>query len=268
MLAAQFDDHDTVGRWMALHLAELIVAAQNPSTTTLEERQQIVETILKVWTHRPYYPARAPLEEFSNVFMALDRLGDDSPWKFSRLFDADTKMPDPSTSGLPLVTTCADLERLTRETLLRLIWLAAQDAKEKNQGWLEAAEKVASNLENEVTTTLWRLQRRVGRRGLRAAEGDPRAATETPTDTQPEDAGAEGNADAQRIRLAADDHLETGLEDGDESLFILFNDEYDVDEDSDEGSSLSATNHVKCLREMAKLLNKVADSLTVQDPAD
>jgi hypothetical protein len=268
MLAAHFEDHDTVGRWMALHLAELVTAAKDPATTTVEQRQQIVETILKVWTHRPYYPSRAPLEEFSSVLVALDRLGDDSPWKFSQLFNADTKIPDQSISGLPLVATCAELERLSRETLLRLLWLAAQDAKEKNQAWLEAADKIASNLESEVSKTLERLQRRLARRRIRVAEGDPRDAIETPTDTQPEDAGAEGNAGAERKRLAADEPLETGLEDGREGLFILLNDENDVDEDSDEGSPLSATNHVKRLREMANLLNKVADALTVQDPAD
>ncbi|MGH3717426.1 MAG: hypothetical protein ACRDRI_01020 [Pseudonocardiaceae bacterium] len=79
MLAAHFEDHDTVGQWMAHHLAELVVAAQDEATTTVEQRQQIVETILKVWTHRRYYPGRAPLEEFSSVFLALDRLGDSSP---------------------------------------------------------------------------------------------------------------------------------------------------------------------------------------------
>jgi hypothetical protein len=272
MLAAHFEDHDTVGRWMALHLAELVIAAQDPATTTVEQRQQIVETILKVWTHRPYYPGRAPLEEFSNVLVALDRLGDDSPWKFFGLFGADTKMPDSSISGLPLVATCAELERLTRETLLRLIWLAAQDAAEENQEWLDAADKVASNLESEVSTTLERLQRQVARRRIRAAEGDSRDAIKTTTDTQADEAGAEGNAEdaanGQMKRLAVDDIVETGLEDGDDGPFILSDDEADDDETNDERNPLSATNHIKRLREMAELLNKVADALTVPESAD
>jgi hypothetical protein len=49
------------------------------------------------------------------VFKALDRLGDNTPWRFSRLIDTDIEIPDPSTSGLPLITTAAELERLTRE---------------------------------------------------------------------------------------------------------------------------------------------------------
>jgi hypothetical protein len=260
MLAAHFEDHDTVGQWMAHHLAELVVAAQDETTTTVKQRQQIVETILKVWTHRRYYPGRAPLEEFSSVFLALDRLGDDSPWKFSRLFNADTQMPDPSISGLPLVATAAELERLTRETLLRLIWLAVQDAKEKNQEWLEAADKIASNVESELTTTLLRLRRRSARRRLRAVEDNPRDVTETATETSPEDAGteseAEDTAEGPMEGAAADDIVESGVEDP------LDN------EDNGESDPLSDVDHVKRLREMADLLNKVADALTVPDPPE
>ena len=120
MLAAHFDDHDIIGQWMVHHLAELIRAAQDDATATVEQRQQIIETILKVWSHRSDYPRPAPLEEFDSVLAALDRLGDDSPWRFSRLFDPATKPPEPST-GVPLVATAAELERLTRETMLRLI---------------------------------------------------------------------------------------------------------------------------------------------------
>jgi len=266
MLAAHLEDHNTVGQWMAHHLAELGVAAQDDATTTVEQRQLIVETILKVWTHRRRYPGRAPLEEFSNVLVALDRLGDSSPWKFSRLFNADTEMPDPGTSGLPLVATAAELERLTRETLLRLIWLAAQDAKEKNQQWLEVADKVASNLESEVTTTLWRLRRQVARRALRlgVVEGDPRGITETATETPAEDSGAEDEAeDAAEVLTndAADDIVDSDFED---SGGDPFDDENDVDDD--ESNPLSDINHVKRLREMADLLNKVADALNVPEP--
>jgi len=262
MLAAHLEDHNTVGQWMAHHLAELIVAAQDDATTTVEQRQQIVETILEVWTHRRYYPGRAPLEEFSSVFLALDRLGDSSPWKFSRLFNADTEMPDPSTSGLPLVATAAELERLTRETLLRLIWLAAQHAKEKNQEWLEAADKVASNVESEVTTTLRRLRRRSARRRLRVVEGDPRDVTEIATETPAEgaDAKAEDAAECLTEGAAADDIVESGVDDGGEDPFD--------NEDDDVSDPLSDINHVKRLREMADLLNKVADALTVPDPSE
>jgi hypothetical protein len=253
MLAAHFDDHDIVGQWMAHHLAELVQAAQDDATPTVEQRQQIIETILKVWSHRSDYPRPAPLEEFDSVLAALDRLGDDSPWRFSRLFDPATKTPEPSTFGLPLVATAAELERLTRETLLRLIWLAAQDAKERNQDWLEVADKVASNVESDVTTALDRLQRRVAFRRAAAADASAKDATETPA----EDADAEGEAEATQgptEEATANDIVESGTDDS-------AADPFDDDEDDDTSDPLSNINHVKRLREMAGLLNKIADAL-------
>ncbi len=254
MLAAHFDDHDIVGQWMAHHLAELVQAAQDDATATIEQRQQIIETILKVWSHRSDYPRPAPLEEFDSVVAALDRLGDDSPWRFSRLFDPATITPEPSTSGLPLIATAAELERLTRETLLRLIWLAAQDAKERNQDWLEVADKVASNLESDVTTALERLRRRVALRRVAAADGSAKDAIETPA----EDADAEGEAEAAIQCLTenatANDIVESGTDGG-------AADPFDDDQDDDTSDPLSNTNHVKRLREMADLLDKIADAL-------
>jgi len=254
-LAAHLDNHDTVGQWMAHHLAELVLAAQDDATATVGQRQQIVETILKVWSHRRDFPRRAPLDEFENVVAALDRLGDDSPWRFSRLFGAEHETPDPSTSGLPLVATAAELERLTRETLLRLIWLAAQDAREKNQEWLEVADKVASNLESDVTSTLERLQHRLAHHRIRATDGSAKDATGTPA----EDAGGEGEAEARTEGLTGDaatnDSVESGFEDSGADPFD--------DEDDDTSDPLSNINHVERLREMANLLNKIADALSV-----
>jgi len=256
MLAAHFDDHDIVGQWMAHHLAELVQAAQGDASAAIEQRQQIIETILKVWSHRSDYPRPAPLEEFDSVVAALDRLGDDSPWRFSRLFDPAAKTPEPSTSGLPLVATAAELERLTRETLLRLIWLAAQDAKERNQDWLEVADKVASNLESDVTTALERLQRRVALRRVAAADGSAKDATETPAEDA--DADAEGEAEAATQGLTEDATANVIVESGtDDSAAAPFDD----DEDDDTSDPLSNINHVKRLREMAGLLNKIADAL-------
>lgn len=264
MLAAQLEDHDTVGQWMAHHLAELVVAAQDNATITVEQRQQIVDMILKVWTHRRYFPGRGPLEEFSSVFVALDRLGDDGPWKFSRLFNTDTEMPDARISGLPLVATATELERLTRETLVHLLWLAAQDAKEQNQEWLDAADKIASNLESEVATRLSRLHRRVAHRRIRAVQGDPRDVAESASEIPAEEDDANskaGDATERRKKVAADDIVENGNEEPAEPFG------HDDREDNDL-NPLSDISHAKRLRAMAGLLNKVAEALTDPRPAD
>ncbi|MFD9701285.1 hypothetical protein [Lentzea sp. NPDC059081] len=204
MLAAHLENHDTTGHWVAHHLAELVVAAEDESTTTVEQRLQIVQTVLKVWSRRRDLPRRSPLQEFSGVLAGLDRLGDRTSWRFLRLAEMITGLPDPSSSGLPLVETAAELERLARETLLHLFWLAAQDAKEANQEWLAVADEVAPNIETQVHTRLARL----------------------------------------RGRLTREDQ---------------------VDQPDQEDDPLSTANHVKRLRAMAELLNRVADDLAASD---
>jgi hypothetical protein len=139
---------------------------------------------------------------------------------------------------------------------------------------VDAADKVASNLESEVSTTLERLQRPVARRRRRrAAVGDSRDATKTTTDTQADEAGAEGDAedDAEdaangQTKPLADKVVETGIEDGDAGPLMLFDDK-DDDESDNERNLLSAANHSKRLRAMANLLNEIADAITAPHAA-
>jgi hypothetical protein len=68
---------DTLGRWMAHHLAELIDKAENG--ITLAERSKAhmsaMETILKVWEHRASLPRKAyPLAPYEELLKLLDRL--------------------------------------------------------------------------------------------------------------------------------------------------------------------------------------------------
>ena len=225
MLVAHLEPHDTLGQWMSYHLAELITAAENPGTS-VQQRHEIVETILRIWTHRYYYPGFAPLAGFSGVLTALDRLGDESPWRFSRLpFDAGTTGPAPSADGPTLVRTAADLERLCRETLILLLWLAAHEAETEAKDWLSVADELASNLESDATAVLRQLTNRFEHQ-FRLADAE---ATNTEVDS-------DSDAD-QNSALTAE-------------------------EDPTELDPLSNFNTSKRLREMASLLNRIADSLT------
>lgn len=68
---------DTLGRWMAHHLAELITKAENG--TTLTDRQKALEDatelILEIWKHRTSLPGNTyPLTRYKNLLEALDQL--------------------------------------------------------------------------------------------------------------------------------------------------------------------------------------------------
>ncbi|WP_224404017.1 hypothetical protein [Pseudonocardia sp. ICBG1034] len=181
MLAAQTAEYDTVGQWMSHHLAELVVAAEDDSTT-VEQRLEIVDTILKIWAHRRTLEGPRPLEDFSRVFAALDRLGDERPWRFLRLFAEGSEPPPPTASGPRLLDTAAALEKLARETVLHLLWRAAEEATSSHQEWLDVAARIQSDVEVEVTDVLRRLHRSVERRRLvvSAADADDDAESQAP----------------------------------------------------------------------------------------
>jgi hypothetical protein len=77
---------DTLGRWMAHHLAELIDKAENGVTPAerSKARKSATETILKVWEHRASLPRKAyPLAPYEELLKLLDRLRPgDNPFRY------------------------------------------------------------------------------------------------------------------------------------------------------------------------------------------
>lgn len=80
------DGVDTLGRWMAHHLAELIHEAEDGTTekARIDARRDACETILRIWEHRASLPGKAyPLAPYRNVIEVLDRLRpDDNPFSY------------------------------------------------------------------------------------------------------------------------------------------------------------------------------------------
>jgi len=75
------DGVDTLGRWMAHYLAELIGEAESGSTAVKRTKahKEAVETILKIWDHRTSLPGKAyPLTQYKDVLKGIDRLQPDS----------------------------------------------------------------------------------------------------------------------------------------------------------------------------------------------
>ena len=68
---------DTLGRWMAHHLAEVMREAENAEESNKElAREQAVELILKLWSHRQSLPGGAsPLNDLKTVMSVIGQLG-------------------------------------------------------------------------------------------------------------------------------------------------------------------------------------------------
>jgi hypothetical protein len=236
---------------MAHHLAEMITAAEDDSTVTLDQRQQVIEMILKIWSYRQHFPEGSPLEGYAAVFDALGRLSDDTPWRLRQLLGDDGL--DSSAKALPLVAAAVELERLTQDTVVSLICLAAEDAQESNDAWLELADKVTSNVESRVTRDLQRLRRRRGAHPpSKADQPDEEIGTESATELSSSSAEAidQDGASASEDRTCSN-----------KARFDL-----PVEEDN---ASDTTTNsyHAARLRAMADVLTRMADQLAVADAA-
>ena len=84
--------NDTLGRWMAHHLAELIGEAEGADgDESTEIRDQIVDLILRVWSHRRSFPRRKnPLSDLEDLASLLWRLRPEAS-PFRRLGSNETE---------------------------------------------------------------------------------------------------------------------------------------------------------------------------------
>ncbi len=137
---------DTLGRWMAHHLAELIDKAENGVTSAerSEARKSATETILKVWEHRASLPRKAyPLAPYEELLKLLDRLRPgDNPFRYFGT-PAETKRDH-------LAADLFDaLSRLMIALLLMKLPPGAESTKED-----AAAIEALSDTEQHVLSTL------------------------------------------------------------------------------------------------------------------
>lgn len=72
------DGTDTLGRWMAHHIAELINLVENASTEPArrQAQQQVSDTILRLWRHRAALPGQNtyPLKSLMPMLQVIERL--------------------------------------------------------------------------------------------------------------------------------------------------------------------------------------------------
>ncbi len=83
---------DTLGRWMAHHLAELIAEAEDADgDDRIEVRDRVFDLILKIWSHRRSLPRRKyPLSDLEDLVSLLWRLRPEAS-PFRRLGSNETE---------------------------------------------------------------------------------------------------------------------------------------------------------------------------------
>lgn len=139
---------DTLGRWMAHYIAELIDNAEKASSEERPEKMQACcEAILKLWAHRQNLPdGRRPFQDLESMLRTLASLDpeDSTPRYFSsaRTATEDLKETDESQSWLKLVE---NLDHSARILIRYCLSQASQTALDKSAQWVSLAEAAGAD---------------------------------------------------------------------------------------------------------------------------
>ncbi len=134
---------DTLGRWMAHYIAELIQDVENASVEEKSVKQQACcDVILNLWQHRHILPdGKRPFEEFEPILRTLDSLNpdDDTPRYFRavRAVVDDAEENDETKSWVELID---GLDYSAKILIRYCLTQAAQNALNKSLEWVDLAE--------------------------------------------------------------------------------------------------------------------------------
>jgi hypothetical protein len=144
---------DTLGRWMAHHVAEMIEDVQHfeGAERTIKEAA-CAEIILKIWQRRWEWSGERPLEDFEPIFRTLESLDPKpaSPRYFNRVRMAMRNEPDIASheKGAPIDTNWLEAASTldgTAQALIRYCLMKAlEPTVQRSEEWLNLA-KVAMN---------------------------------------------------------------------------------------------------------------------------
>ena len=137
---------DTLARWMAHYVAELIDGAANgPPDERGAARRECFETILKLWDHRAALPdGRRPFEKLEPVMRALESLdpNDDGPRYFGPARRA-MGSGDESAAMQSVRDFVNSVDEAARITIVHALVEAARPALEECKELATVAEKAA-----------------------------------------------------------------------------------------------------------------------------
>lgn len=149
---------DTLQRWMAHHLAELINDVENATAGEKDVAQQkCFDAVLKLWSHRNALPGRSrPFQEFDKIFKTIKHIDPDQPRSFYADFLDDRSSPDgDSTEVEQWLSIVVGTDAAARELIQMCLSMALYDAEsESTKEWLSAVEKLDSSDDVELIKML------------------------------------------------------------------------------------------------------------------
>lgn len=145
LLAAELEQTDTLGRWIAHYLAERMTSLEQKVGSERDTAEaEVADLTLRLWSLRRQLPGdRLPLAEVDEVEAAIERLTPGRrPWAYFGAFATDTA-PSPEETETSTTLKAAQLvDRLAGDLVHGLIGRAAALAEEDGAAWTKHAEKL------------------------------------------------------------------------------------------------------------------------------
>lgn len=147
------DPCDTLGRWMAHYIAELIEAVDKSTPAELRfNQQECAKAILSFWDHRSIFPpGKRPFEGLEPVVETLRKLDPDSTDPFyrpPRVHERNAAIGEIETNKW--LSIAEGLDYTARILVEFALKLAIANASDKTKGWLDISEKSEKSAKIDV----------------------------------------------------------------------------------------------------------------------
>ena len=141
---------DTLARWMAHYVAELIDAAANaPLAERAASQKRCFDAILELWSHRAELPnGKRPFENLEPILRALEGLGpeDETP-RFFRSIRSTIVESNENSQTQSLLEFVRNLDLTARILIGYHLAEAARSATDKSKEWVVLAKKAGIDLD-------------------------------------------------------------------------------------------------------------------------
>lgn len=139
---------DTLGRWMAHYVAELMDAAENaPSEEREAARSRCFDAILKLWTHRAGLPeGKRPFEDLEPIVRALKSLDPENETpRYHRTIIGTIDESDEGRETQSLIELVCKIDTAARVLVGEILSDAACSAIDRSKAWVELAEDAGAD---------------------------------------------------------------------------------------------------------------------------
>jgi hypothetical protein len=140
---------DTLGRWMAHYVAELMDAAENaPSQERVVAQKRCSDAILELWSHRAELPdGKRPFENLEPIIRAVESLDpDDKIPRYFRIVRGGIVEEDEESKTKSLLEFVSNLDSTARTLIGYTLVEAARSAADKSKEWVTLAEDAGAEL--------------------------------------------------------------------------------------------------------------------------